>query len=524
MGASVKFMCFDLALRAVGSCWRWCVVGLWLAAFAATAGDWPQYRGANHDGTSGDRVLKQWPEEGLVPVWRVACTNGLSSLAVSGGRVFTQIRRNDGSQEREVCVALDAGSGTELWAVDVGLAYYPDGGVGYDDGPRSTPGVAEGKVFVLSSYLKLSCLNATNGATLWSKDLTSLYGGSVIGFQNAASPLIDNGLIFINCNTPAQSLFALRTSDGELAWRVQTESMTHSTPVIATIQGLPQVVFATQSGLLGLTRTNGALLWKARYPFTYSTSIGVSPVVHSNIVFISANYSMASFATRISLSNSTLVPVPLWTNSALKAHWMTPICYQGFLYGQFGAVSFDSPNAQLKCIDLQTGTQMWSTNGFGRGGTILVDRKIVTLTERGDLVLVQPTANAYTELARFTLFPGFDFDTNKCWNVPAVADGRIYARSTAEAICLDTSVPPLKMFPPQFTAGNQLQLWIGTSTGELIDSNRLAGMEVRATSDLGTGLGSWSVVGSPLVLTNGMVRVDNVKSGAFRYYIATEEP
>jgi len=423
-----------------------------------------------------------------------------------------------------MCLALDSGTGAELWALDIGLAYYPDGGVGYDDGPRSTPAVADGKVFVLSSYLTLFCLNPTNGTTLWSKDLISLYGGSVIGYQNAASPLIDSGLLFLNCNTPAQSLFALRTSDGSLAWRVQTESMTHSTPVIANIQGINQVVFATQSGLLGLNRTNGALLWKASYPFTYTTSIGVSPVVYSNIVFISADYSMASFATQISLSNSVLVPSPLWTNSALKTHWMTPICYQGFLYGQFGAVSFDSPNAQLKCIDLQTGTQMWSTNGFGRGGTILVDNKIVTLTERGDLVLVQPNTNAYTELSRFTLFPNFDFDTNKCWNVPAVADGRIYARSTAEAVCLNTAIPPLKMFPPQFAAGNQLQLWIGTSTGEPIESNRLAGISLRATANLATTLASWSVLGNPLVLTNGMIRVDHVDSGPFRYYIATELP
>jgi len=437
--------------------------------------------------------------------------------------VFTQIRRSDDVEDREVCVALDANTGAELWAVDIGPTNY-SGGVGYDDGPRSTPAVQNGRVFVLSSFLTLDALDATNGGAIWSKDLLSLYGGSVIDWQNAASPLVDNDLIFINCNTPAQSLFALRTSDGSLAWRSQNEGMTHSTPVIATIQGLPQLVFATQSGLVGLNRTNGALLWKAVYPFNYSTSIGVSPVVHSNIVFITADYSMASFAAQISISNTTFVPSPLWTNAALKAHWMTPVAYQGFLYGQFGSGSFDGPNAQLKCIDLLTGATKWSTNGFGRGGTILVDNQLLTLTERGDLVLVKPDPNAYTQVARFTLFPDFDFDTNKCWNVPAIADGRIYARSTALAVCLDVSIPPLKMFNPQFGANHRLQLWIGTATGAAIDSNRLATIQVRATVDLSTNSATWSPLTNSLVLTNGLVRVDDVDSGAFRYYIATEQP
>jgi len=516
-------MCAALPLCGAGSRWPWTAAFLSLAIMAATAADWPQYRGPNHDGTSTDRIVKLWPDNGPPEIWRVPCTNGLSSLAVSGGRVFTQIRRSDGIEDREVCVALDANTGAELWAVDIGPTNY-SGGVGYDDGPRSTPSVQNGRVFVLSSFLNLYALDATNGTAIWTRDLLSLYGGFVIGWENAASPLLDNDLIIINCNTPAQSLFALRTSDGSVAWRTQNEGMTHSTPVIATIQGLPQLVFATQSGLVGLNRTNGALLWKAVYPFNYSTSIGVSPVVHSNIVFISANYSMASFATQISISNMTFVPSPLWTNAALKAHWMTPVSYQGFLYGQFGSGSFDGPNAQLKCIDLLTGATRWSTNGFGRGGTILVDNHILTLTEMGDLVLVKPDPNAYTPVARFTLFPDFDFDTNKCWNVPAIADGRIYARSTALAVCLDVSVPPLKMFSPQFGANHRLQLWIGTTTGAAIDPTRLATIEVRATSNLSPNAGSWTTLTNALVLTNGLVRVDDVDSGAIRYYIVSEQP
>src|SRR5205823_6610808 len=122
-------------------------------------------------------------------------TSCLGSLAVSGGRAYTQTRRSIGGVSKEVCVALSITNGAELWAASVDDANYPEGGVGYDDGPRTTPAVDGGSVLVLSSYLKLYRLNATNGAVIWQQDLRTVYGGDVIGWQNAASPVLEGGLI-----------------------------------------------------------------------------------------------------------------------------------------------------------------------------------------------------------------------------------------------------------------------------------------------------------------------------------------
>src|SRR5262249_55263380 len=187
-------------------------------------------------------------------------------------------RRNIDGADKEVCVALSSTNGVELWAAVVDEANYPDGGIGYDDGPRTTPAVDGGAVFVESSYMNLYRLNATNGAVIWQKDLRAIYGGDVIGWQNAASPLLDNGLIFVNANCGSSTLLALRTSDGNPAWRSQDEAMTHSTPTLATIHGVRQVIFATQSGLVSLAPDTGSLLWKFNYPFNYAISLGCSPV------------------------------------------------------------------------------------------------------------------------------------------------------------------------------------------------------------------------------------------------------
>ena len=79
--------------------------------FIATGADWPQFRGANHDGTSTDRLNKQWTGSVTNPVWRIALTNCLGSLAVSDGRVFTQTVRMTNGLEMEWCVALNATNG-----------------------------------------------------------------------------------------------------------------------------------------------------------------------------------------------------------------------------------------------------------------------------------------------------------------------------------------------------------------------------------------------------------------------------
>lgn len=189
--------------------------------FSVWGSDWAQYRGNAGDGVSSDGIEKQWTLEMVNPLWRVQFTNGLSSFSVAGGRAYTQVKRKIGTLNKEVCLALNAGTGQELWATPVDNATYPGGGVGTDDGPRSTPVISGDSVFVLSSYIKLFRLNATNGSVLWQKDLVTLYGGRVIEWQNAASPVIDNGLIYVNAGSVNNSILAMQISDGSLAWRVE---------------------------------------------------------------------------------------------------------------------------------------------------------------------------------------------------------------------------------------------------------------------------------------------------------------
>src|SRR5262249_743052 len=147
-------------------------------------------------------------------------------------------------------------------------------------------------------------------------------------------------------------------------------------------------------------------------------------------------------AMQASLNGDSWTTRQLWSTNNPASHWMTPVAYQGFLYGEFGIQQFDTtPTTQLKCIEMRTGIVKWSTNNFGHGGALLVDGLLVVLSETGDLVLAEPNPDAYTELGRFQAIPNYYGDPNKCWNSPAIADGRVYIRSPSYGACYDLSLP-----------------------------------------------------------------------------------
>ena len=171
-------------------------LSVWAATGPATAADWPQYRGPNHDGSSSEILRTDWAKTPPKVVWKKSISPAWSSITVSGGRAFTQVNRAVSGQKQELCVALNADTGAELWATALDKAAYPDAGTGSTDGPRSTPSVDSDRVYVLTSYLRLFCLRADNGTVVWSRDFIAEFPGTaVIDWQNAASPLVIGDLI-----------------------------------------------------------------------------------------------------------------------------------------------------------------------------------------------------------------------------------------------------------------------------------------------------------------------------------------
>lgn len=115
------------------------------------------------------------------------------------------------------------------------------------------------------------------------------------------------------------------------------------------------------------------------------------------------------------------------------SHWSTPVTAGGYLYGIFGHRDAKEM-APLRCVDIATGKEMWSKPGFGAGGGIvLVDNHILVQSETGPITLVDATPDGYKEVGHVQPLG------DKCWSAAIVANGRIYARSKNEAVCLEVT-------------------------------------------------------------------------------------
>ena len=109
-GAYRLFPCEGTSLRhALGSILSAALICV--AAAAAGAADWPQWRGPQRDGAAPDAALPSTLPETLRKVWQVEVGEGHSSPVVAGDRVFVHSRQG----EDEVVRALDLATGRELW-------------------------------------------------------------------------------------------------------------------------------------------------------------------------------------------------------------------------------------------------------------------------------------------------------------------------------------------------------------------------------------------------------------------------
>ncbi|MCC9601772.1 PQQ-like beta-propeller repeat protein [Stieleria sp. JC731] len=395
-------------------------------ATSLRAADWPQYRGPNGDGKIAESITQK-SDAKLNVQWVTETPLGFSSFAVADGLAFTIIAEGNS----EVLLALNADNGNKAWSYPMGSNDYGhDGGNAGardnrgGDGPRSTPTASAGSVFVYDSNLVLHCVDAKTGQPEWKHNVATEFGGENIKWMNATSPLVDEKLVYVSGGGSGQAFLAFEKSTGELAWKSGSETITHATPVLTSIDGTKQMINFVQSGLVSVDAATGQELWRTKFPFSVSTA--ASPIVDGNLVYCSAGYSVGAGLFEI-VDNKKVNEIWFKPNELMN-HWSTPVVYNGHLYGIFEFKKYG--RAPLNCVNLKTGEIVWSESGFGPGNCILVGDKLVVLSDAGEVAIVNATTDGYQELARLDALKG------KCWSTPAYSNGKIYVRSTEEGACL----------------------------------------------------------------------------------------
>jgi len=376
---------------------------------------WNQFRGSNRNGISSETgLLEKWPESGPELVWKKEIGEAFSEIIISENIVYTMLsERIDSTTGSEFVVSYDALTGKELWKTEVDSIFIDIDGWG--NGPRSTPTIDENYIYSLSAYGKLTAISKKDGKIIWKKDFVTEFGATVPRWGFSTSPMLMSDILVVEVGgTESRAFMAFDKKTGNVSWSKENLNATYSSPIKITIDGTEQILFANR-GVLYSFNSKGDTLWTYKTPLGSSTALPL--FIEPNKIFFSALGEVGY--TIIQVQNNK--PSELFQGSNMKNDFGSSCYLDGYIYG-FNV-------AALQCISAETGETKWTKRGFGKGTLIIVDKKLLILSDQGKLILAEANPEAYTEKGAFQAITG------KSWTAPSYSNGKVYVRNLTEIAC-----------------------------------------------------------------------------------------
>lgn len=383
----------------------------------AGAADWPNWRGPHYNGVSDETDFNPvLPKEGAKVLWRASVGTGFSSIAVKDGCVYTMGNINN----TDIVYCFNAGTGDQIWRRPYPQEKDPKN---YEGGPNATPTIEGGRVYTFSRHGKVFCLDAKTGNVIWHKDLKKDFGVKRPGWGFSGSALVIDNMVILNAGTWG---FAFDKSDGTLIWHNGKGESGYATGVPYTLDGRKCVAIFGCKAVAGLNATTGEKLWSFPWETSYNVN-AADPIFLGDKMFISSGYNRGCALLKIAANSVT----ELWQNKNMRNQCNSSVLWKGYVYGFDGQVK---GKGKLTCIDFETSDVKWAQGGMGTGSLMIADGKLIILGEKGRLVIAEASPDGFKEISSAQILKG------KCWTVPVLANGRIYARNAdGDLVCIDAA-------------------------------------------------------------------------------------
>jgi outer membrane protein assembly factor BamB len=236
---------------------------------------------------------------------------------------------------------------------------------------------------------------------------------------------VDGRVVVIAGGSGGRRLVAYDAATGERAWSSGEGSASYSSPMLATLAGRRQVVVLNAASVSGHDPATGAVLWEQPFP-REQPNVALPLVLGPDRLLVSAGYGVGSKAYRLAEAGGGVAASLEWESPRLKSKFANLVLHEGYVYGLDDGV--------LTCLDPANGERRWKAGRHGHGQLLLVAGLLLVQTEEGELVLVEPSPEAYRELARFPVLEG------KTWNPPALAGSTLLVRNDREAAAYELPV------------------------------------------------------------------------------------
>jgi len=361
---------------------------------------------------AGPPLARDWEQRPPRELWRREVGEGWSSFAVVGNAAVTQEQRG----EQEVVARYDLRDGEPVWVhAHDGPFNTTVGG----RGPRTTPTIDAGRVFVLGAAGNLSCLDLETGDALWSRNVLQDHDAGLPDWGMASSPLVVGELVLVQLGNQTTGLVAYDRTTGEPVWRKGDDTGTYTSPILAEVAGRELVLVVYHNSVAGHDPLTGEILWRHEWPNPGGERVTMPLVIDHERVLVSAGYGVGSRMLRLVPAGAGFDVELLWESRRLKSKFAPMVYHGGVVYGLDDGV--------MVALDPESGERLWKGGRYGHGQFILVGDLLLIQAEDGDVVLVEPVPGEHRELTRLSAL------SDKTWNPPALSGDLLLVRNNLEA-------------------------------------------------------------------------------------------
>ncbi len=280
-------------------------------------------------------------------------------------------------------------------------------------------------VYALGAKGRMAALQASSGLVLWQRDLKEELSSRPPRWGVSTSPLLEGELLILDAGGPdGGSVAALDRRTGEAVWSAASDKAGYSAPIAVSVGGMRQVLVFSGTQLVSVNPGDGQVLWSKGWKTAYDVNAATPIFIPPDKVFVASGYDTGAALIQVVRRGDGARVEEVWRSRGMKNQFSSSIHLDGFIYG------FD--NATFKALDARTGREAWSVRpGLGHGSLTYADGHLSVLGNRGKLVLVEATPEAYREKASVQVLRG------KCWTVPTLLNGRLFLRNEKEIVALD---------------------------------------------------------------------------------------
>lgn len=368
-----------------------------------------QWRGENRDGIYNETgLLKKWSETGPTLLWNFnELGSGHSSAAVTASKVYT----SGTSGENGFVIAFDH-SGKQLWKKEYGKEWLESW-----DGVRSTPMINNGKVYILSGYGIVYCMDANTGDAIWDVDLFKKYEGVNNKWGTTENLLIDDGKLFCSTGSPDANIVALDPNTGELIWKCKGagEKNAYNSPMVISLPTRKVFVTMTEKHILGIDASNGTLLWQFEHPNKWFVHAN-TPLYHDGYLYCVSGYGKGGVMLKLSEDGSSITEV--WRNETMDNRMGGVVLVDGKIYGS------GSTNKKWFCLDWKTGKELYSSEMLKPGNIIYADGLLYLYDQGGIVAIVDPKTENYELISSFEV----PYGSKQHWSHIVIHNKRLYVR------------------------------------------------------------------------------------------------